>query len=93
MESKTIYMVAADYGGMDNYVEAAFANEDDRNEIALAFAEELEHANFNRNVEAWMNAYPPGPLVWQTAVDHALREAQDWYYAQLVITWEVELYE
>ena len=93
MNSKTIYMVAADYGGMDNYVEAAFANEDDRNEIALAFAEELEHANFNRNVEAWMNAYPPGPLVWQTAVDHALREAQDWYYAQLVITWEVKLYE
>ena len=93
MNSKTIYMVAADYGGMDNYVEAAFTNEDDRNEVALAFAEELEHANFNRNVEAWMNAYPPGPLVWQTAVDHALREAQDWYYAQLVITWEVELYE
>ena len=93
MNSKTIYMVAADYGGMDNYVEAAFVNEDDRNEVALAFAEELEHANFNRNVEAWMNAYPPGPLVWQTAVDYALREAQDWYYAQLVITWEVELYE
>ena len=93
MKSKTIYMVAADYGGMDNYVEAAFVNEADRNEIALAFAEELEHANFNRNVEAWMNAYPPGPLVWQTAVDSALHEAKDWFYAQHVATWEVNLYE
>ena len=93
MKSKTIYTVAVDYGGLENYVEAAFLNEDDRNEIALAFAEELEHANFNRNVEAWMNAYPPEPLVWQTAVDYALKEAKDWYYAQNVTTWEVELYE
>ena len=93
MKSKTIYMVAADYGGMNNYAEAAFVNEADRNEIALAFAEELEHANFNLNVEAWMSAYPPGPLVWQTAVDHALNEAKDWFYAQHVTTWEVELYD
>lgn len=93
MKSKTIYMVAVDYGGMNNYVEAAFVDEADRNEIALAFAEELEHANFNHNVEAWMSAYPPGPLVWQTAVDYALKEAKDWFYAQHVTTWEVELYE
>ena len=93
MNSKTIYTVAVDYGGLENYVEAAFLNEDDRNEIALAFAEELEHANFNLNVAAWMDAYPPGPLVWQTAVDYALKEAKDWFYAQHVTTWEVELYE
>jgi hypothetical protein len=93
MKSKTIYMVAVDYGGINNYVEAAFVNEADRNEIALAFAEELEHANLNRNVEAWMSAYPPGPLVWQTAVDYALKEAKDWFYAQHVTTWEVKLYE
>ncbi len=91
--AKTIYMLTCDYGGLDNFYDAAFVDESERNEIALAFAEELEHANFNRNVEAWISAYPPGPLVWQTAVDYALKEAKDWFYAQHVTTWEVELYE
>ena len=93
MKSKTIYTVGVDYGGVDNYVEIAFVNETDRNEMALAFAEEVEWCNFNLNVAAWISAYPPGPLVWQTAVDYALKESKDWYYAQNVITWEVELYE
>ena len=91
--AKTIYMLAVDYGGIDNFYEAAFVDESERNELALAFAEELEHANFNRNIDAWMSAYPPAPLVWQTAVNHALKAAQDWFYAQHVTTWEVPLYE
>ena len=57
--AKTIYMLTCDYGGMDNFYEAAFVDESERNELALAFAEELEHANFNRNIEGWLNSFPP----------------------------------
>ena len=90
---KTIYCVSVDYGGADAYEEFAFTNESDRNELALSFAQELEHANFNLNVKAWMDAYPPGPLVWETAVNHAIKESEGWDYAQHVGTWGMKLYE
>ena len=89
MDSKTIYMVAADYGGMDNYVEAAFINEDDRNEIALAIAEEVEWCNFNLNVAAWMNMGMREGI----AVKTAIRQSLNWSRANPAIgTWEVTLY-
>ncbi len=91
---KTIYMVSADYGGMENWFEAAFVNESDRNEIALAVAEEVEHANFNLNVAAWIGSYPPGPRVEETAIHHALQMAKRWEHAKdLIATWEVPLYD
>lgn len=93
MKSKTIYMLSVDYGGTDNFVEMAFVDEATRNELALAFAEELEHANFNLNVAAWLNSYPPTRRGIETAINYAVREAQDWFYAEHVTTWEVMLYE
>ena len=91
---KTIYMVSADYGGMENWFEAGFVDEATRNEIALAIAEEVEHANFNLNVAAWISSYPPGLRVEETAIHYALQEAKDWGHArELIATWEVPLYE
>lgn len=100
MKSKTIYMITADYGGMENFFEAAFTNENDRNEIALAVAEEIEHANFNLNVAAWMNTLKEnaqnytGVIPMELAVGYALQPTQKWEAAnELVITWEVNLFE
>lgn len=93
MKNKTIYMLSVDYGGMENFCEMAFVDEGLRNELALAFAEELEHANFNRNVEGWLGAFPPTRKGIESAIAYAVREAQDWFYAQHVVTWEVPLYE
>ena len=91
--AKTIYMVAADYGGFENWYEAAFIDEGRRNEIALAIAEEVEHANFNLNVAAWMDS----GMAEESAVEYALTCAKaenGWSYAnEIVITWEVSLYE
>lgn len=90
---KTIYMLSADYGGLENWYEAAFMNESDRNEIALAIAEEVEHANFNQHVAAFMN----GDVEKCQAIQFALtisRNQSGWSYAnELVLTWEVPLYE
>lgn len=91
MKSKTIYMLAVDMG--DDIEEYAFLDEGIRNELALAFAEEVEHANFNLNVAGWLNSYPPTRKGIETAVNYAIREAQDWFYAEHVTTWEVPLYE
>lgn len=85
--SKTIYLVSADYGGMENYFEAAFVNESDRNEMTLALAEEIEHANFNKGIEVWTY------LSDEEAIRNALTYARRWEYSQgTVSTWEVELY-
>lgn len=92
-KSKTIYMLYVDYGGAENWIECAFENESDRNEIALAFAEELEHANFNLNIASWLDSYPPTRKGIETAIAYAVREAQGWFYAQHIGTWEVPLYE
>lgn len=90
---ETIYMLSADYGGLENWYEAAFMNESDRNEIALAIAEEVEHANFNQHVAAFMNS----DVEEYQAIQFALtisRNQSGWSYAnELVFTWEVELYE
>lgn len=90
---KTIYMLSADYGGLENWYEAAFMNESDRNEIALAIAEEVEHANFNQHVAAFMNS----DVEEYQAIQFALtisRNQSGWSYAnELVLTWEVPLYE
>ena len=90
---ETIYMLSADYGGLENWYEAAFMNESDRNEIALAIAEEVEHANFNQHVAAFMNS----DVEEYQAIQFALtisRNQSGWSYAnELVLTWEVPLYE
>lgn len=92
--AKMVYMLTCDYGGLDNFYEAAFVDESERNEIALAIAEEVEWCNFNLNVAAWIDSYPPGPRVEETAIHYALRMAQRWEHAKdLIATWEVPLYE
>ena len=88
---KTIYMVSADYGGMENWFEAAFVNESDRNEIALAVAEEVEHANFNLNVAAWLESGYTEDLAIRSAIKESNYEGG--YAAMAVATWEVPLYE
>ena len=89
---KTIYMLSADYGGLENWYEAAFMNESDRNELALAFAEELSTANFNLDIEAWYNQIGNG-LTEEMALQFAVQENKDWYENPYVCTWEVPLYE
>lgn len=89
---KTIYMLSADYGGLENWYEAAFMNESDRNELALAFAEELSTANFNLDIEAWHNQIDNG-LTEEMALRFAIQENKDWYENPYVCTWEVPLYE
>ena len=91
--AKTIYMLTCDYGGLDNFYDAAFIDESERNEIALAIAEEVECANFNLNVAAWMDS----GMAEESAVEYALicaKAEKGWSYAnEIVITWEVSLYE
>ena len=89
---KTIYCVSVDYGGADAYEEFAFANESDRNEIALSFAEELVYANFNLNIAFWLTSDAPA---WkeQEIIKDAIGKSIDWHYAQHVGTWEMKLYE
>ena len=88
---KTIYLVSADYGGMENWFEAAFTDEVTRNEIALEVAQEIEHANFNLNVAAWITS---GYSV-ERAIQIALRESkyEGGYSSDSVATWEVPLYD
>lgn len=87
--TKTIYMLTCDYGGLDNFYEAAFVDESERNEIALAIAEEVEWCNFNLNVAAWMNM----GMSKEEAIKYAIRQSLDWSRANPAIgTWEVTLY-
>ena len=87
--AKTIYMLTGDYGGMDNFYEAAFVDESERNEIALAIAEEMEWCNFNLNVAAWRSM----GMREGVAVKTAIRQSLDWSRANPAIgTWEVTLY-
>jgi hypothetical protein len=82
-------MLTGDYGGMDNFYEAAFVDESERNEIALAIAEEMEWCNFNLNVAAWMSM----GMREGVAVKTAIRQSLDWSRANPAIgTWEVTLY-
>ena len=87
--AKTIYMLTGDYGGLDNFYEAAFVDESERNEIALAIAEEMEWCNFNLIVAAWMNMGMREGVAVKTAISQSL----DWSRANPAIgTWEVILY-
>jgi hypothetical protein len=87
--AKTIYMLTGDYGGLDNFYEAAFVDESERNEIALAIAEEMEWCNFNLNVAAWMSM----GMREGVAVKTAIRQSLDWSRSNPAIgTWEVTLY-
>lgn len=89
MENNTIYMLFADYGGLENWYEAAFENENDRNEIALSVAEEIEWCNFNLNLVAYLEAGMSEHDAWE----YALNKIELWGYANCAIsTWEVELY-
>ena len=83
---KTIYMLFADYGGVENLFEAAFENESDRNEMALSVAEEIEYANFNQSIGVWTY------LADEEAIRIALTYARRWEYSGNVFTWEVPLY-
>ena len=83
---KTIYMLFADYGGVDNLFEVAFENESDRNEMALSIAEEIEYANFNQSIGVWTY------LTDEEAIRTALTYARRWEYSGNVSTWEVPLY-
>ena len=87
--TKTIYMLTCDYGGLDNFYEAAFVDESERNEIALAIAEEVEWCNFNLNVASWMNM----GMREGVAVKTAIRQSLDWSRANPAIgTWDTKLY-
>lgn len=87
--AKTIYMLTCDYGGLDNFYEAAFIDESERNEIALAIAEEVEWCNFNLNVASWMNM----GMREGVAVKTAIRQSLDWSRANPAIgTWDTKLY-
>ena len=87
--AKTIYMLTCDYGGLDNFYEAAFVDESERNEIALAIAEEVEWCNFNLNVAAWMNMGMPK----EEAIKYAIRQSKDWSHANPSIgTWDIPLF-
>lgn len=88
MKNNTVYMVAVDIGGMENFYEAGFMNEASRNEIALSLAEEMEYGNFLLNIAAWMN----NGIEEEKAIKLALRRAREWYYSDMS-TWEVEVYE
>lgn len=92
MKNKIIYMLSANYGGMENWFEGAFENESDRNEIALAMAEEVECANFNLNLAAYLNCELP----YEMAIEFAMacsKNENGWSYAnELITTWEVPLY-
>lgn len=83
---KTIYMLFADYGGVENLFEVAFENESDRNEMALSVAEEIEYANFNQSIGVWTY------LADEEAIRIALTYARRWEYSGNVSTWEVPLY-
>lgn len=88
--TKTIYMLTCDYGGTDNFYDAAFVDESERNEIALAIAEEVEWCNFNLNIVAWMNM----GMSEEVAIQYALRQSLDWSRSNPAIgTWEVNLYD
>ena len=87
--AKTIYVLTCDYGGLDNFYDAAFVDESERNEIALAIAEEVEWCNFNLNVACWMNMGMREGVAVKTAIHQSL----DWSRANPAIgTWEVTLY-
>lgn len=88
MKNKIIYMLSAEYGGLENWFEGAFENESDRNEIALAMAEEVECANFNLNLAAYLSCN----LSYEFAMARSKNE-NGWSYAnELINTWEVPLY-
>ena len=87
--AKTIYMLTCDYGGTENFYDAAFVDESERNEIALAIAEEVEWCNFNLNVASWMSM----GMREGVAVKTAIRQSLDWSLANPAIgTWEVALF-
>lgn len=83
-------MLSVDYG--DDIHEMAFTDEGLRNELALAFAEELSTASFNLDIAAWYNPIGSG-LTEEMALQFAIQENKDWYENPYVCTWEVLLYE
>lgn len=90
MKNKIIYMLSADYGGLENWYEAAFGSESDRNEIALSIAEEIEWCNFNLNLAAYLEIGMSEYDAWE----YALHKRELWEYANRAIsTWEVKLYD
>jgi hypothetical protein len=90
MKNKIIYMLSADYGGLENWYEAAFESESDRNEIALSIAEEIEWCNFNLNLAAYLEIGMSEYDAWE----YALHKRELWEYANRAIsTWEVKLYD
>lgn len=89
MTKNTAYLLTCDYGGTENFYDVAFTSEIERNEIALAIAEEVEWCNFNLNVAAWMNM----GMSKEEAIKYAIRQSQDWARANPSIgTWDIPLY-
>ena len=89
MTKNTAYLLTCDYGGTENIYDVAFTSEIERNEIALAIAEEMEWCNFNLNVAAWMSV----GMREGVAVKTAIRQSLDWSRANPAIgTWDVTLY-
>ena len=89
MKKSKLYSLYVDYGA--DYFDLHFTDESLRNEMALSYAQEIDHANFNLNVAAWMNSGSNE----EDAIRKALFEANyDGDYApHLVNTWDSELVE
>ena len=86
MNKKTVYCLGVDYGA--DMFDLYFIDEIVRNEMALSYAQEIELANFNLNVAAWMSTYGEA-----TAIELALK-SEPWEYANCsVYVWEGELCE
>ena len=89
MIKNTAYLLTCDYGGTENFYDVAFTSEAERNEIALAIAEEVEWCNFNLNVISWINMGMREGMAVKTAICQS-----DWSHANAAIgTWEVTLYD
>lgn len=87
MKKRTIYCLSVDYGA--DMFDLCFADETTRNEMALAYAQEIELANFNLNVAAWM-----GRVDEETAIRWALEMHEPWEHAHAnICNWEATFYE
>lgn len=85
--TKVLYGLFVDFGGLENIYEGVFEDENDRNEMALSYAEEIEWCNFNLNVAAW-NHYND-----DYAVQIAMAYARDWAHSRVTVqTWEDNIY-
>lgn len=86
MNKRIIYCLSVDYGA--DMFDLCFADETIRNEMALAYAQEIELANFNLNVAAWM-----GQVDEETAIRWSLA-AEPWSYAHAnICNWEAVFYD